>query len=368
MFENAKEILKEGIDKCAYPSAAFAIGCRDEIYLNDVLGYRQVFPEKISADTDTLYDMASLTKLICTTMVALRLIEDGKLLLTDTLKDFFNTENAPQGRADVTVKHLMMHTSGITPHIALWRHELFSGEDYRGGVIVDSARDKEKIYKIIIESEPFCKVGEQVYYSCMGYILLCGIIEKITGESLDKLCRKYVFKTLDMHSTCFNPTVDNVATTEYSSLRGKYIKGEVHDENAHFQGGVSGNAGVFSNLHDMSNFAKMLACRGIFNGEHYISERMFDIAIKNYTHGMNESRGLGFQLKPEFSSFHGGDLLSDGSYGHTGFTGTSLFVDRECGLWILLMTNTVHFGRDKTQFFRYRRRFYNSVVSEYFKK
>ena len=216
MFCNAEQILSEGVNEKAFPSAAYAVGCKNEVFLKGVLGNRQELPTKIKADIDTLYDVASLTKVVCTTMIALKFIESGKLLLTDTLDKYYDMTDAPDGRAGVTVKQLMTHTSGITPHIALSKY----------------AADPRGKNEVIIKSEPVCRPGEQVYYSCMGYMLLADILEKISDKSLDELACEYVFVPLKMERSGFNPKEENVAATEFSSVRKTYIKGKGHDENA----------------------------------------------------------------------------------------------------------------------------------------
>ena len=161
----------------------------------------------------------------------------------------------------------------------------------------------------------------------------------------------------------------NAAATELSPLHGYYIRGHVHDENAHFLGGVSGNAGVFSTLEDMTVFARMLALGGEIpdgSSRRLLSRRTFDLAVQDYTRGMSESRGLGLQLRPPLPALSAaGDLFAYGSYGHTGFTGTSLYVDAKTGIWAVLLTNSVHFGRERTEFFRVRRLFHNTVISTY---
>lgn len=359
-FEPTKELLKTSVENGVIPSAAFAAGRGREVYISDVYGDRAVYPNREKADEKTLYDLASLSKLVSTSMVALRLIEDGKLLLADTLSRFFTEkelESAPEGRKNVSIFRLMTHTSGITPHIPLWTK-------------LDT-NDASSVASLILASEPKCRPGEEVYYTCMGYILLKTIIERVTGETLDSLAKRLVFDPLGMTSTCYNPKSDNVVTTEKSPLYGEYIKGHVHDENAYFLGGVSGNAGVFSDLGDMIKFAVMCSTRGELPGKdfgtpdgRFLSRRMFDLAVTDYTPGLDESRGLGFQLKqplPELSA--SGELMRPGSYGHNGFTGTSLYVDSETGVWGLLLTNAVHFGRGNSAFFRMRRAFYNTIVS-----
>ena len=359
-FNSCLRLLREGVEDQAFPSAAWAIGQGRQVFCSGVVGNRTLHPAAEPADRDTLYDLASLSKLISTTMVALRLIEEGRLLLTDPLSCYFTAEEldgAPEGRAEVTVFSLMTHTSGLTPHIALW-NQLPEPEDHA-------------VAHAILTSAPFCRPGEQVYYSCMGYILLQKILERLTGQSLADLARLYVFGPLGMRRTGYTPREDNVATTEFSPLRHMYIKGEVHDENAHFLGGVSGNAGVFAPLDDMINFAIMCATHGNLPGiafgtgeGPFLSRRTFDLAVQDYTPGLAESRGLGFQLKPPLPRLSAmGDLMAEGSYGHTGFTGTSLYVDSQTGVWGVLLTNAVHFGRDKTAFFRYRRLFYNAMMA-----
>ena len=369
-------LLSDAISRSVIPSAAYAVGKGDSVFVSESLGYRSVYPEREEILPDTRFDMASLTKLLSTTMVALKFIEEGRLLLSDPLARFFTKEElaeAPEGRDSATVFHLMTHTSGITPHIALWREipeNAVGGENFQSTVA-----------KTILRSAPFCGVGEQVHYSCMGYILLQQILERISGKRLDVLATANVFAPLGMYSTGYlpfgsneNKPTCNAASTELSPPHGYYVRGHVQDENAHFLGGVSGNAGVFSTLEDMTVFARMLALRGAFPGlsgdpaPRFLSRRIFDLAVTDYTKGKNESRGLGFQLRPPLPALSAaGDLFSYGSYGHTGFTGTSLYVDAESGVWAVLLTNAVHLGRDKTEFFRVRRQFHNAVIGGYLK-
>lgn len=363
-----RALLTDAVTRGVIPCAAFAVGRGEAVYAKESMGFRSLFPVKESITENTRFDMASLSKVLSTTMVALRFIEEGRLLLSDPLSRFFTDrelEGAPDGRRDATVFDLMTHSSGITPHIALWN--TVSAEAV-GTADLDSA-----VARVILGSKPLCGVGEQVHYSCMGYILLQKILERISGRSLDRLAIEYVFHPLGMNSTGYLPFGDNqnhpeadVAATELSPLHGYYIRGHVHDENAHFLGGVSGNAGVFSTLEDCVAFAQMLSLRGEIphgGGKRFLSQRVFDLAVRDYTQGKNESRGLGLQLRPPLPALSAaGDLFSYGSYGHTGFTGTSLYVDARTGIWAVLLTNAVHPGRDKTDFFRVRRAFHNTVM------
>jgi CubicO group peptidase (beta-lactamase class C family) len=370
-YHTIRDLLTDAIERGVVPCASFAVGRGNETFEMKALGYSSVYPQRTKVNLDTRFDMASLSKLMSTTMVALRFIEEGRLLLSDPLSRFFTEEElegAPEGRASATVFHLMTHTSGITPHIALWR-EIPADQ-------VGTPEFSSLAAHTILRSAPFCGVGEQVHYSCMGYILLQQILERISGERLDALARKYVYEPLLMSSTGYLPFGSNenkpncnAAATELSPLHGYYIRGHVHDENAHFLGGVSGNAGVFTTLSDAVRFAQMLSLRGEYpddTGKRFLSRRTFDLAVTDYTKGKNESRGLGFQLRPPLPALSAaGDLFAYGSFGHTGFTGTSLYVDAETGIWAVLLTNAVHFGREKTEFFRVRRLFHNAVISSY---
>ncbi len=365
-----RDLIASAVRDRIIPCAAYAVGQGNEVYVRESIGYRSLFPSVEAVTPDTRFDMASLSKLLSTTMVALRFVEEGRLLLSDPLSLFFTHEELlgiPEGRSEATVFHLLTHTSGITPHIALWR-EL-------PAYTVGSSDFNSTVARVILRSAPFCKVGEQVHYSCMGYILLQQILERISGQRLDSLAKEYVFDPLEMASTGYLPFGNNrnkpdcdAAATEFSPLHQYYIRGHVHDENAHFLGGVSGNAGVFSTLEDTVRFAQMLSLRGKLpssTGEgRFLSHRVFELAVKDYTPGRNESRGLGFQLRPPLPALSAaGDLFAYGSYGHTGFTGTSLYVDAETGVWAVLLTNAVHLGRDKTAFFRVRRQFHNTVMA-----
>lgn len=350
-FSSAVQILKNGLDAGAYPCIAYAIGCGDELLDSGFMGNRQVNPTILPLERDTLFDLASLSKLVSTTMVALRMIERGQIELSDPISRYFAMpEGTPAGREAVTIRHLMHHNSGITPHIPLWTQ----------------TDDPNKAVEVILRSKPWCEPGEQVHYSCMGYILLQKILEQVGNASLDELASREVFEPLGMQNTCYNPTTKNVVTTEFSALHGEYLCGRVHDENASFMGGVSGNAGVFSPLDDMIRFARMIASGGKCENGLYLNPRTFEKAIYNATPGKNENRGLGFQLTPCFSLLTGA-LFSEGSYGHTGFTGTALYVDRDSRLWAMILTNAVHFGRGKTELFRTRRLFFNSLANTYFR-
>lgn len=344
-FSRTIALIQKGIGEGVFPGVALVVGDRQGELLRYVQGNRSIYPIKEPLEEDSLFDLASLTKLVSTTMIALKFIEEGKLSLQDTIDTFFE---APVDKKLITIKQLMTHTGGFKSTFRL---------DQR------SKSNKECI-KLILEEPLEIKPGENVIYSCMGYILLGKILEQVGGTGLDILSREYVFNPLEMSHTSYKPHTPNVAATEYDAETKTYLKGVVHDENARFLEGISGNAGVFSNIDDLSKFARMLANQGVYKEHIYLAPSVFEASIRNNTAGMNEHRGLGFSLKDE-QSHPAGDLFAKGSFGHTGFTGTSLWIEKKSGLYVVLLTNRVHPSRENTGIIRFRRLLHNVILTEY---
>jgi CubicO group peptidase (beta-lactamase class C family) len=198
----------------------------------------------------------------------------------------------------------------------------------------------------------------------MGYILLGKILEQIGGAPLDVLAQKYVFDPLGMVHTTYHPSGD-IAPTEMDPATGKLLCGVVHDENARFLGGISANAGVFSDLEDMIRFTQMLSLGGKLPGEApYLSPALLNAALVNRTpNSKGEFRGLGFNLARSPRNFLG-DLMSERAYGHTGFTGTSIALDPVTGLWVVLLTNRVCPTRENTKMVRIRSLVHNAAAAE----
>ena len=331
-FKQVQQLIQQGLEQGAYPSAAIAVGIGSQTYLKQTYG---------ACSSSTLFDMASLSKILGPTMIALRFLEEGRFRLYDTVADFF--PQAPSDKKDITILQLMTHTSGIPAHFFL--------SDYTD----DPANAAE-----IILNHPLAQVPvNDPIYSCMGYILLGKILEHISGMPLDQLAQQYVFKPLGMSRTGYHPTGD-CAPTEMDPETGKLLHGIVHDENARFLKGISANAGVFSDLEDMITFVKMLS----LGGESYLSPATLDAALRNRTpNSKGEFRGLGFNLAGSPKSFLG-DLMSSRAYGHTGFTGTSIAIDPATGLWVVFLTNRVCPTRNNIKQARIRALVHNAAAAE----
>lgn len=338
----AHQVIQRGLDEGLYPGAVYLIGRRSGVLEPVCFGVR--YPNGSDAVTpDTVYDIASVTKPVATAAALLLLVERGQVHLRQKIGDFFPGMDLPHLR-EVTVKHLLTHTSGLPA----WR-DLCSGYGCKEEII-------NGVLSIELESSP----GTTYRYSCLGYMLLGAIIEKISGRSLDNFTRNEIFQSLGMEDTGYNPgqnTIDRSAATANCPARpGKVLVGTVHDANAWAMGGVSGNAGIFSTVSDLAKFALMVlnGGLGIFSpaAVSLMCQNLLDPAIGGHS--------AGWFIAPN-DMLPVGDLSSIQAIGHTGFTGTSVVIDTTCDIFVILLTNRVCIGVDRTEFSKTRRLFHNAV-------
>ena len=343
-FLKPLEMLDEGVKEGVFPGAAACIGDKDGILAEKCAGCKQLYPVPENMETDTLFDLASLTKVVATTPLLMLMLQIGKISLYDFVGDYLD----PFKNDNVRIIHLLTHTSGFEPFSALYQ----------------KCRDFDDAIVYISKTKRIFPLNQSVLYSDYNFIVLKAVIEKILGEPLDVSCEKYVFEPLDMHDTSFNPTNrQRAAATEYDKITDTYLKGIVHDENARFFGGVSGHAGLFSTLHDLSLYCRMYLNEGrTLIGDVFFAKSTIDCIAHNYTKGMEEGRGLGFCVK-DYENSSAGELMSEGSIGHTGVTGTSLWIDRKLGLFFILLTNRVHPSSSNNKIIRFRSLFHNAAVS-----
>lgn len=336
--------LQREIDLEHIPGAVIHVSYEGKTVLQKAIGNRVVFPDKQPMELNTVFDLASLTKVVATLPIILKLLENGLIRLDDRAA-FFLPEFEKNGKETITIRHLLTHTSGLPAHIPFHLEALHT----------------EQILQRIYGQELVAQPGERVIYSDLGLITLYKIIETLTGEKFEAYVKKEIFDSLNMKETGFNPSFERnrYAATEYSEKLGEYKNGIVHDENTESMGGISGHAGLFSTIHDLANFTKMIENNGMFEGKRVLSEASIALSRKNYTPFDSEYRGLGWILKsPAFSSC--GDFFSSSSYGHTGFTGTSIWFDPRIKLHVILLTNRVHFGRQDA-ILRLRPRLHNII-------
>ncbi len=292
-------------------------------------------------DKFTKFDMASVSKVLATTTIALIALDQGLIALSDSVSKYFD---CPDYKGCMTVENLLTHTIGIG-------HKSINVEGNNYDTIA------EYILKIPLD----IPIGSNVTYSCPGFILLGKILEKVFGQSLDVLLREMVALPLGMYDTSYLPTTGNFVNSNLSPDK----IGVVNDYNCQFLGGVSGNAGVFSNMHDMKLFAKAM----LSSMDKLISKDTFDIAIKNYTDGMDQSRGLGFLIVDDRYP-QTGKLFPFGSIGHCGHTGQSIFVDLKRGLYVIILSDMTvstvkKYGQERYEnVMRNRAKIHNCIFEE----
>lgn len=339
----AFKLIDSGIDKGVFPCAAVAIGDKNGNIKTKIAGNKRIVPYKERLNRESLFDLASLTKVIATNTLVMKMIEYGEITLNDRICDFI-PKFTDDGKEDITIFNLLTHTSGLIPHIPFY----------------NICSDYDDSIDYICNEVKLNQVGS-VEYSDLNFILLGKILEIICDERIDKLSQEYVFKPLKMNHTSYNPNADDFVPTEKYKNKDEIICGVCHDENARFFGGISGHAGLFSTIDDLIIFANMLLHEGDADGKTFLSHSTYLVMTKDYTNGDKESRGLGWSIKDK--TFVGCDLFSEKAFGHTGFTGTSIWTDPTYGVYIILLTNRVHPTRKNEKILRFRRIFQNAVMA-----
>jgi CubicO group peptidase (beta-lactamase class C family) len=345
--EKISKFLQERIAAKDFPSAVYLVAEKGEIVFGDALGFAVVEPEKIEAQVDTIYDLASLTKVLVTGLLCAKLIERREIKLDDKIGKFFAEFDCDEKR-EITIEHLLVHTSGL----AAWKPFYLNAE--RG------MRNADFILKGIGAESLEYPIGSKVVYSDPNFLILTFLLEKIYGERLDKIAEKEIFAPLGLKRTFFNPPKElqkQIAASEkgneyekqtcidlgyeirnpQSAFRNRIIWGEVHDGNAWFMKGVSGHAGLFSTAEEVFKIALQFLPRTT----KLLRAETCELFRTNVTAELNEARSIAFQLAETPDSTASGALAKD-SFGHLGFTGTSLWIEPETERIFILLTNRTH--------------------------
>jgi uncharacterized protein YbbC (DUF1343 family)/CubicO group peptidase (beta-lactamase class C family) len=321
-FASIDNIMNEAVATGNIPGGVVLIGHNDRVVYRKAFGWRSLEPRRERMTVDTIFDMASLTKCMVTATSVMKLVEEGKVRLNDPVAKYL-PEFSREGKGDITVRDLLTHYSGLPEDIEL-------KPEWVG---------RDVAYRMIMDMKPIFPPGARFLYSDVNFETLGFIVEKVSGQTLDYYAEQNIFAPLGMTETRFLPPASwrpRIAPTEYDE-HDRMLRGVVHDPTARRMGGIAGHAGLFSTADDTAKFAEnMLTGAKVLN-----SLSIEKMTTPQQPANATSVRGFGWDIDSPFSS-NRGELLPVGSYGHTGFTGTSLWIDPTTNTYIIILTNAVH--------------------------
>jgi serine-type D-Ala-D-Ala carboxypeptidase len=344
-FQRAFDVLRSGIDQHAFPGAAVAIAYQGKLIAHKAIGKRTYGSCSRHVKLYTIYDLASLTKVVATTPACMILHDRGRFNLDQPLVDLLPSfaGNDPRRRL-VTLRMLLAHSSGLPAYVKLFL----------------TAHNKEELLRQALQVPLSTDPLTRAEYSDIGFILLGEVLERITGEPLDKFCEREIFQPLELMMR-FNPPRHpykawSAPTENDRTFRHRLIQGEVNDENASLMGGVAGHAGCFATSLDVSVFAQCM----LREGSPLVKKETLEIFTRRHGLPPGTSRALGWDTPSQPSQ--SGKYFSSRSYGHLGYTGTSLWIDPDRQLSVTLLTNRTWPDRGSQSIKQIRPAFHDAVI------
>ncbi len=346
MKNSISKFLQSRIDAQDFPSAVYLVAEKGEIVCQDALGFAVVEPEKIEAKLNTIYDLASLTKVLITGLLCAKLVENGEISLSDKIAKYFDKFDCEEKR-EITTRNLLVHNSGFRGWLPFYLMTNF----------------KSEIEHLIADEHLENPINSKAVYSDLNFLMLGFLLEKLHRKPLDKIAQTEIFQPLELENTFFNPPKElqkQIAASEQgneyeksicremgfeirnpkSEIRNRLVWGEVHDGNCYFMNGVSGHAGLFSTAEETFKIAQQF----LANQTTLLKAETCALFRTNFTKGFNEARSVAFQLAETKDSTASAALAKD-SFGHLGFTGTSLWIEPETERIFILLTNRTHARR-----------------------
>lgn len=335
-------ILARAFSDSAFPGAYAVVGTHAGFLAEDSVGHLDWGPSAVP-DEHSLWDLASLTKVVGMTTAMMQLYEQGKVSLDAPLQRYIPEWQGPHKEL-VTIRQLITHTSGLPA---------FRAYDKQ-------THDPDSLAKLMFATALDTLPGVRMVYSDIGAYMLGRLVERLSGETLDQYVLNHVFRPLGMNETMYRPPASlkaRIAPTEIDPIRGGKVWGVVHDERAYYLGGVSAHAGIFSSAHDLARFARMYLNNGTLDGVRIIKPETIEL----FTMRQVQDRALGWQKRDGSNS--AGHLMSERAFGHTGFTGTSIWIDPTRDLFVILLSNRVNPTRANTKIGRVRVALADAVMS-----
>jgi serine-type D-Ala-D-Ala carboxypeptidase len=348
-FQRAFDVLRAGIQQRAFPGAAVAVTHQGKLVAHKALGHFTYDATSPTVTSETVYDLASVTKVLATTAACMILYDRGQFKLDQPLAELlprFADIGAEQedARRQVTLQMLLAHSSGLPAYIKLFQ----------------TAHNKDELLRQALRVPLTAAPGSRAEYSDIGFILLGQALEKLSGEPLDQFCQREIFARLNLGQTCFNPSAELKPaippTEDDRTFRHRLVQGEVNDENASVLGGVAGHAGCFASSLDVSVFAQCM----LLGGTPLVKKETLEIFTRCQDSPAGTSRALGWDTPSQPSQ--SGKYFSSRSYGHLGYTGTSLWIDPDRQLSITLLTNRTWPDRVSQSIKQIRPAFYDAVI------
>jgi len=361
-LNRAETVIKEAIVRKELPGAVLLVARKGKVVLREAYGESQWIPERKPMAVDAIFDLASVTKPVSTATSIMILAEQGRISLWDRVKMHvpeFAPYTDPWGQSgeDARIWNLLTHTSGLPPYT----------DAIEAGKKLGNPCSTEDLVKYIAVLKKTNPPGAEFHYSCLGYITLAHIVKKISGLAIDAFADANIFKPLKMRHTFYKPDAKfRSLCVPTQVVDGAPLIGVVHDPLARLQGGVSGNAGLFSTADDLALFAQMILGKGEWNGTRILSPLAVERMTTIYPRSPAAGRGLGWDISSAYAS-NGGDLFGPRSFGHSGYTGTSIWIDAETETVVILLTNSVH-PEDKGEVVPLRSRVANIVAASIIKK
>ena len=349
--EEISRFLQTRIDAKDFPSAVYLVAEKGEVILQDALGFAVVEPEKIAANLDTIYDLASLTKVLVTGLLCARLIEQNKWDLEQIIEAYLpelieSHVSSEYDCLDVSILELLIHNSGYQA----WKPFYL--------LATNQSKNKSSEVLNLIANKFLPQITQPIIYSDLNFIMLGGLLEKVYGKSLDRIAQQEIFEPLNLRNTFFNPPKElqkRIAASEFGNefekqtcieqgfdvskykWRDYQIWGEVHDGNCYFMNGVSGHAGLFSTAFETFKIAQQFLAEETV----LLKPETCRLFRTNFTENLNEARSIAFQLA-ETKDSTASNALSKDSFGHLGFTGTSVWIEPETRRIFIFLTNRTH--------------------------
>jgi CubicO group peptidase (beta-lactamase class C family) len=345
-FDIVDELMDKAVEDSVFPGGVLLVSKDGKVFYNKAFGNFTYDENSKPIQRNTIFDLASLSKVIGTTNAAMKLVDENKLNLESPVSTYLPQFNS-KGKDKVLIKNLLQHDSGLPPFKLFYK----------------MCKSPEEIMDSIYACELLFSPGDSVLYSDIGMITLGKVIESITDKTLDVYLKDEFFSPLGLNSTMYKPDArlaDFCAPTEVDNYwRMRTVQGTVHDENADALGGVAGHAGLFSTAGELAIILQMLLNKGEYNGRRYLDSATIDMFL---TRIKNTSRTLGWGIRPLKGSYFMGNKFSANTIGHTGFTGTSICVDPEKKLFVILLTNRVHPTRDNNKISDFRQVIHDKIM------